>query len=859
MSLAGRVGEWRVRGFAMRNAVGWAGLTALLCWAIASVLLHSPARANPHEGSVRTPVVVIGVAGLAWGDIRSDQTPRLWRMLTDGAAAGAATVPAAGETGCAADGWLSLSAGQFGTGLRVGDGECAEPPAVQPLTGYGAAGRDAGAEPARVADWTRLVDAQSVSEYSPRPGRLGRALAERDGCETAVGPGAALALADPDGVVGRYRATFDDAALDCPITIIDGGQVVEPGAGRMRSLARIDRFIGHILDRIRRDTTVLVQGVSKPPAGTPELGVSLLTGPATADRAETLPADSRDARPEPAFLTAASTRWDGVVRLLDVPSTLLDAAGARQPSDFGGSPIAVGGDRPADSMDTVNRLGALTRTDQTLRRWSGTVLWAAVLPQLVLFTAALARRPRLPWPARPNRTHRWSLPERPRRPSRRGRTRPAARAVHVRWPSWSAWLDRTSTFGREPSPAEHERSRSPTEHKQPQSPAEDERSRSPAEDERSRSPVELGRARRRFVAATLALAALPAAIYLVTLTRWWLTPVPDLALWAGLAAVTAAVAVAAALLDHRPLWRVPMALSLLTFVLLTVDAITGTPLHRASPFGPSALYGARYFGFGNSTFALFSVAALVLAGTVAAELTTRRRRGLAVAAVLAIGAVAVAVDTWPSWGADVGGGLALVPGVAALALAVAGLRMTLPRLLAAGVAGVVAVAAVVLADWSRPPAARTHAGQFVQDLIDGQAWEIVRRKAGYALASLTGGPLAWLTVAVLVIAVLVVTGRRHSPAAPRAAIEAAAAHWPTLRPTICAVLVTSMIGALVNDYGIRVVAYAFIALMPLIALSCARAGAVRAPGHEPSGDGAPPAEVQQHGAVGRKPYPRRVI
>lgn len=697
----------------------FAGLTVLLGLVAGAAVAELPGRSHPREQPVRTPVVVIGVAGLAWGDIRSQQTPRLWRLLTGSAAAGAATVRAAGEPGCAADGWLSLSAGQFSAGPRTPDGGCTVP--VVRVTGTGNGGSGNGGTrggPARVTGWRQLVNAQRGSEFSPRPGRLGNALAARDGCETAIGPGAALALADHDGAVRRYRPDFDAAALDCPITVIDGGQVVEPGTGRLNSLARIDRSIGHILDRLPPNTTVLVQGVTKPPGGSPELAVAILAGPVTA------------VRPKPAFLTATSTRWDGVVRLLDLPTTLLGAVGEPNPGDFNGAPIAIGGSRPADPMATVHRLGDLTRTDRILRRWSGILLWVLILAQLALYAAALAVR-----------------------------------------------------SGRGPRPA-----------------------------------VPDDRWRRRFTGATLVLATLPVSIYLVTLTHWWRAGLPDLALWGGMVTVAAAVAAAVAALPRdrdpgRP-WRLPLAVSLLTFGVLAGDAMTGTPLHRASLFGPSALYGGRYYGFGNSTFAVFAVAALVLAGAVAAELTARNRRRLAVGAVVAIGVPAVAVDTWPAWGADVGGGLALVPGFAVLTLAVAEVRLTVPRLAGTGLASVVVVAAVALADWARPPAARTHAGQFVQEVIDGQAWGVVGRKGGYALASLAGGPLAWLTVLVLALVVLAL-------ARPARFLDAVSRRWPTLRPTLVATVLTCVIGAVANDYGIRVVSYAFLTLLPLVALGCA--------------------------------------
>ena len=47
------------------------------------------------------------------------------------------------------------------------------------------------------------------------------------GCVAAVGPGAALAAAKPDGTVARYQTVPDFVAgglkLTCPITVIDAG------------------------------------------------------------------------------------------------------------------------------------------------------------------------------------------------------------------------------------------------------------------------------------------------------------------------------------------------------------------------------------------------------------------------------------------------------------------------------------------------------------------------------------------------------------------------------------------------------------------------------------------------------------
>lgn len=335
-----------------------------------------------------------------------------------------------------------------------------------------------------------------------------------------------------------------------------------------------------------------------------------------------------------------------------------------------------------------------------------------------------------------------------------------------------------------------------------------------------------------FTAVVLCSAALPVAAYLVTLTGWWRAGSPDQALWGGMAAIAVGIAVVAGRLPKRPLWWVTGGLSLLTFAVLVVDALAGTPLHRGSLLGPSPALGGRFFGFGNDTFCVFVVVALLLAGAVAEELLTRGRRRLAVGAVVGLGALTVLVDVWPTWGADVGGGPALLPGIALLALVVAGIEVTVPRLAGAAAGGVALVAAVALADWLRPERDRSHAGRFVQEVLDGDAWEIVARKAGYARDSLNGGIPMWVTLAVLVAAAAaLLRPERYAPSPLLAAFD----QWPTFRATLGAILLTILLGSFINDYGLRIATISLTMGLPLVALTCARAVASAAPS-EPRSD-----------------------
>jgi hypothetical protein len=722
-----------------RRRLGWLVLVSCLLLGSCSATTGGGGSGRP---AVTAPVVVVGVGGLTWDAVSPEDTPRLWELLVDGSAAGAATVRQIGPS-CPVDGWLSLSSGRATAGPAPARDEAEgdddvddvvstsrESPAVAfdrtcgPLPEVrSTGGTDGSAGRAFVPEWRQMQDLQDTWDFEPEMGLLADSLAELDVCATAVGPGAALALADADGVVDSYRKTLGPSSFECPVTVVDAGVVVD----RARDLAAVDRRVADVLDSAPVESTVLITGMSEQPGGSPELAAAFLTGPSVTGPAR--------------YLVTSSTRWDGVVRLLDVPSTLLAVLDGSDPAGLSGAPIRLDGERPASPTDTVEALHDITRADQVrgtwtddLRNWLGGV-------QLLLYAVALV-------------------------------------AVGRRW-----------------------------------------------------HPRGSGRA---FTALVLCLAATPLAAFLVTFTGWWRAASPDRVLWGGLIALAAALAVAAGRLPQRPLWWATGGLSLLTYVVLAVDALIGTPLHRGSLLGPSPARGGRYFGFGNETFCVFVVVALLLAGAVAAELLARGRRRQALGSVIALGLLTILIVVWPNWGANVGGGLALLPGITLLALVVARVRVTAPKLAGAALAGVVLVGAVAFGDWLRPERDRSHSGRFVQEILDGDAWAIIARKAGYAQDSLSTGVPAWLTIAVLVASAAVLTRpERFAPSC----LLAAFTHWPTLRASLGAILLTIVLGSFVNDYGLRIATISLTLGLPLVALTCARANGLDGPSGGSAGGG----------------------
>ena len=237
-----------------------------------------------------------------------------------------------------------------------------------------------------------------------------------------------------------------------------------------------------------------------------------------------------------------------------------------------------------------------------------------------------------------------------------------------------------------------------------------------------------------------------------------------------------------------------MAGALISVVAFTVDAALGGPMEPGSLLNSRPIYGLRWYGFGNVTFAAYAGAALVLAGWVAHRLLLRRRRRAAVVAVAAIGFGVVVCEGWPSMGSDFGGVIGLTPAVLWLCLTLSGIRVTWPRLVLVGLATVVAVTAVSVADWSRGPDRRSHLGNFVQRVLDGDALDVVSRKAVASYDTIVS-PLGIGSV-VVGVALWVVMFRW---AVPRLQGE-----FTTLRPTLVAILLVAVVGTLANDGGIGV-------------------------------------------------------
>jgi hypothetical protein len=308
--------------------------------------------------------------------------------------------------------------------------------------------------------------------------------------------------------------------------------------------------------------------------------------------------------------------------------------------------------------------------------------------------------------------------------------------------------------------------------------------------------------------------SVPVATFLANLLPWWRWDPPEVWLVTAVLAWATLVGGLARRLGRRSSLMTEMGIvSAVTASVLSLDIVTGGSLQTASLMGYSPIIAGRLYGFGNVAFALFATSMLFVAGWLADVLLRRGRPSAATNAVVGLGVVALVLDGLPSFGSDFGGVIALVTGFGVLVLGVRRIRITVWRTLLLMGVGVLVVVAVSVVDWLRPREEQSHLGRFVQQVLDGELFDVVGRKIASNLDILFSS-LVPIAVLFLVLVLLRPVGR----ATP--VLREAFARAPVLRPVLTAWLVTMAVGFAVNDSGIAIPGVGIMLTVPLlIALS----------------------------------------
>ncbi|WP_246064302.1 hypothetical protein [Nonomuraea longispora] len=655
-------------------------------------LLTGAARADEGDGRV----ALIGVSGLHWNDLSQADTPNLWE-LARASALGSMSIRTVGTVTCPYDAWLTVSAGtRSAVGYR-----CGSPPAPE-QQGTGAV----------IPHYRYLIDVAGQRNA----GVLGESLKAAGQCSIAIGPGAALGLADRQGAVRHYHASplqVTTADLEkCRMVAMDVDDLVLPyltdgqlprepdrlsAAERRDALRLADAKAGALLSVLPADTTVVLAGLSDH-GSVPHLRVTALREPGAAGR----------------LLGATSTRREDLSITPDLTATVLTKLGVPVPPAVVGGPLQVGGQGV-----TLDRLRDADAEAQTIRAVKGGYFTVMAVLQVLFYGIAfllLRRRKGL-------------LPVR--------------------------------------------------------------------------------------VAGT-ALAAVPAASFLVNLLPW--SSMPQMV--AGVLGWTAALT---ALAFAGPWRRAPLGplavVAGATALTLVGDLLTGTTLQVNSVMGYSADVGARYYGLGNIPFALLATGTLLTAAVIAHRWPGRA----GVAAIVVLGTFTMVLGG-SGMGSDFGGVIAFVPGIAVTALVLTGKRVSLVKLAVFCVAGGVIVMTFAWLNYLRPPDEQTHLGRFVGQVLTGEAFDVIFRKLQAMLGTLLSPNLMPIVIAAAAFLVYAILRPEQASAG---VVPAAFEHSPALRAGLIGTLVSGVLGMLVNDSGAAVLSMALALAVPL--LLATGIGVLRAP------------------------------
>ena len=742
--------------------VGFALLALVLVAALVLPLAGSAFATTQDEeqAAPQGPVVVLGTGGLRWGDLSAVATPTLWGLADDAGAANMVVRSVRSFT-CPADGWLVISAGRRAADVPAPACRMLEDPTDGVVPG-----------------WSDYLAAASEASYDARPGLFGDVLTERGVTAAAIGPGAAIALADTQGrVAGQYAPrpgeparlteTVARAAAEAELVVVDLGAVRD----RSHSLVPADdpRFDPEVEQTApawplaEPDRTAQVAAVEQRAAAAladlPADATVLVASLADSGRTPSMQLMTLRSPDGPAgLLETRSTRQPGMVQSTDLLPTLLARLSLDAPSGLAGAPMRT----EPSTVDGADRIAALVdenRHAMAVRPLTAPFFSGLVLLNLALYaivTVGLNRRVI-------DRVGRWLDGHR----SRAGLAR-AVRALHP------------------------------------------------------------GSALRVLRAVAVTVAAVPLGSYLANLVPWWRSSSPGLVVYTVTLAIAALVAGLALARPWRRQLLAPVAVVAgLTALVLAVDVLTGARLQLAALMGVQPQVGGRFYGINNSSFALWATSTLLAASCLAEPLVRRGRRVAAAVVVGVVGVVATFLNGAPGIGADFGGPPALLPAFIILALLALGVRLTWRRVvLVLGAAAVIALSFSVL-DWLRPADERSHLGRFVETVLDGGLLDVVLRKLGQNLSNLFGSTLTFLAVGGIALVVLVLTQplRRAARSGDHAAygwlaegssLRRLDADARMLRPALVAVAIALGIGFAVNDSGIVIPAIGISLAVPLL-------------------------------------------
>lgn len=307
--------------------------------------------------------------------------------------------------------------------------------------------------------------------------------------------------------------------------------------------------------------------------------------------------------------------------------------------------------------------------------------------------------------------------------------------------------------------------------------------------------------------AALFLAAFPLSTYAAGVVQGH--PIGTSGYTALLVVLTLLIVGVASIATRDPLTRLLIVVGA-TFAVLVIDLVFGAPLQLNTVFSYSPIVAGRFAGIGNIGFAILAASSLLTGALIVHALGESAR---ALSAVAFLFFLTVVVDGAPQFGSDVGGAIALVPGLAISWLLIAGRRPSVKAILLALLAGLIVLGAFLALDLARPEESRTHLARLFEDVRSGGGQvfkDAITRKVRTNLRVL--GSTIWTFVVPPALGLLAWLLLR-----PR--WQWLSRTFPKVRAGLLSGLVMAVLGYAVNDSGIVIPAMMFSYLVPVAVLA----------------------------------------
>lgn len=316
---------------------------------------------------------------------------------------------------------------------------------------------------------------------------------------------------------------------------------------------------------------------------------------------------------------------------------------------------------------------------------------------------------------------------------------------------------------------------------------------------------------------------IPMGSFLAGILPWGRVPNPAWGLVGAITVGTLALVGISMAGPWRRTWQGRIAaVSMVTAVVLVVDVALGSRLQFNALMGYNPIVAGRFYGLGNQGAALFLAAALLGLGIVAARLLDTGRTIAARVLVAGFAAASVFVLGNPAWGAKFGGTVAALVGFTVLLLSLFRIRVSIVRLVLIGAGALAIIVGVAGLDYLRPPAARSHFGNFFAQALDGQLIEVISRKLEANLRIIVINPGLALVVPLAVFTVLFSLAylRRFERTALLArpwedTLPKALTH-PTVHAGFLSAAIALGVGLVITDSGVAVPATGAMMLVPML-------------------------------------------